>query len=69
MSQAKAICLRTGLRNNNAIYAQIKNGNIYRLNRDVPEAHHKAFGNKVASNNNKIQLKNWTLVRKAGGKS
>lgn len=69
MSQAIAVQLRTGKTNSNAIYAQIKNGNVYRLNRDVPEAHQNAFANKVMSNNKRIRLNNWTLVRKAGDKS
>jgi hypothetical protein len=66
MSQAKAVKFQLGLRTRandlRAVYAQIKNGNVYRLNQMVTSAEFKALSERVAQDNT-IHLTNWTLAR------
>jgi hypothetical protein len=42
------------------VYAEIKNGNIYRLNVDINPQHLARFAQLVAAKDNKMRLKHWT---------
>ena len=58
MSQAIPTLIRTG-KNSNAIYAKIKNGNVYKLNANVPAAGVKPTIAKIKQAG-RINLKHWT---------
>ena len=62
MSQGKAVQIKTGLKHTDTIYAQLKNGSVYRLKSRIKPEHQTQFVNKIVSNDRVIQLQNWVKV-------
>ncbi len=62
MSRAIPVQISTGLKNRGSIYIQIKNGNVYRLVRNVAPFKAQVVMNKIMAERS-VALKHWTRVR------
>ena len=62
MSRAIPVQISTGLKNSGSIYIQIKNGNVYRLIKNVAPFKAGAVINAIMAKKS-VALKHWIRVR------
>mgnify|MGYP006892433394 FL=1 len=62
MSRAIPVQISTGLKNRGSIYIQIKNGNVYRLIKNVAPLKAAVVMNTIMAKRS-VALKHWTRVR------